>query len=161
MPVENVQIADRLDAFALLLELADANPYMPRAYRRAAETIRSALVPVDALVRAGRVRELRGIGPGIEGRLRELVETGEIAELAELERELSPELVGLGRYLGLGATRSLEIARALGVRTAGELRAAAAAGRLRTVPGIGPKREAQLLDALAREREPRPQAARF
>ena len=33
--------------------------------------------------------------------MRELLETGEIAELAELERELSPDLVGLGRYLGL------------------------------------------------------------
>jgi hypothetical protein len=140
--VDNAWIADRLEAFASLLDLADANPYMPRAYRRAAETIRSAAVPVAGLVASGRVRELRGIGPGIEGRLRELVETGEIAELAELERELSPELVGLGRYLGLGATRSLQIARALGVRTPGELREAAAAGRLRTVPGIGPKREA-------------------
>ncbi|CAA9479512.1 MAG: DNA polymerase X family [uncultured Solirubrobacteraceae bacterium] len=153
--VENAWIADRLEAFASLLDLGDANPYMPRAYRRAAETIRGAAVAVAGLVRSGQVRRLRGIGPGIESRLRELVETGEIAELAELERELSPELVGLGRYLGLGAARSLEIARALGVSTAGELRAAAAAGRLRTVPGIGPKREAQLLDALAREVEPR------
>ena len=114
-------------------------------------------VPVAELVRSGRVRELRGIGPGIEARLRELVETGEIAELAELERELAPGLVGLGRYLGLGAKRSVEIARALGVRTADELREAAAAGRLRTVPGIGPKTEARLLEALAREAEPRPQ----
>ena len=82
---------------------------------------------------------------------------GEIAELAELERELAPDLVGLGRYLGLGAKRSVEIARSLGVRTADELREAAAAGRLRTVPGIGPKTEARLLEALAREGEPRPQ----
>jgi DNA polymerase (family X) len=34
--VDNPQIADRLDAFAALLELADANPYQLRAYRRAA-----------------------------------------------------------------------------------------------------------------------------
>ncbi|WP_028060777.1 helix-hairpin-helix domain-containing protein [Candidatus Solirubrobacter pratensis] len=154
--MDNARIADRLDAFASLLELADANPYMPRAYRRAAETIRGALVPVDALVRAGRVRELRGIGPGIETRLRELVETGEIAELAQLEHELAPGLVGLGRFLGLTAKRSVEIARALGIRTPEELRAAAAAGRLRSVPGVGPKTEARLLDALAREAGPRP-----
>ena len=95
------RIADRLEAFASLLELADANPYTARAYRRAAETIRGAPLPVAELVRRGRVRELRGIGPGIEARLRELIETGEIAELAELERELAPDLVGLGRYLGL------------------------------------------------------------
>jgi DNA polymerase (family X) len=155
--MSNEEIADRLDAFASLLELGDANPYTERAYRRAAETIRGAAVPVAELVRSGRVRELRGIGPGIEARLRELVETGTIADLAELERELAPDLVGLGRYLGLGAKRSIELARALGVRTADELRDAAAAGRLRAAPGIGPKTEARLLEALAREGETRPE----
>jgi DNA polymerase (family X) len=154
--VDNPQIADRLDAFASLLELGDAGPYTTRAYHRAAETIRGAAVPIAELVRSGRVRELRGIGPGIEARLRELVETGEIAELAELERELAPDLVGLGRYLGLGAKRSVELARALGVRSADELREAAAAGRLRSVPGVGPKTEARLLEALDREAELRP-----
>src|SRR3954471_20371743 len=154
--MENAWIAERLEAFAALLELAEANPYQPRAYRRAADTIRAAPVPVAELVRRGRVRDLRGIGRGIEGRLRELVETGDIAELAELERELAPGLVGLGRYLGLTARRSVDIARALGVQTPDEFRAAAAAGRLRDVPGVGPKLEAQLLDALAREAERRP-----
>ncbi|HEX6652642.1 MAG TPA: helix-hairpin-helix domain-containing protein [Thermoleophilaceae bacterium] len=154
--MDNAQIADRLDAFASLLELSDANPYTVRAYRRAAETIRAAAVPVADLVRSGRVRDLRGIGPSIEARLRELVETGAIAELEELERELAPDLVGLGRYLGLTARRSVEIARALGIRTADELREAAADGRLRSVPGVGPKTEARLLEELAREDEPRP-----
>jgi DNA polymerase (family 10) len=154
--VENPGIADRLDALAALLELSDANPYTIRAYRRAAETIRSAAMPVAELVRSGRVRELRGIGPGIEARLRELVETGEIAELTVLERELAPDLVGLGRYLGLGAKRSIELARALGVSTAEEFREAAAAGRLQGVPGVGPKIEARLLEGLARETDRRP-----
>jgi DNA polymerase (family 10) len=152
--VDNATIADRLEAFASVLELAEANPYTARAYRRAAETIRSTPTAIAELVRAGRVRELRGIGSGIETRLRELVETGDIAELAELEDEFVPGLVGLGRYLGLSARRSVDIARALGVRTPEELRAAAAAGRLRDVPGIGPKIEARLLDALAREAAP-------
>jgi DNA polymerase (family 10) len=154
--VENSQIADRLESLAVLLELADANPYTARAYRRAAETIRAAAVPVKDLVTSGRARQLRGIGPGIEARLRELVETGEIAELTELERELAPDLIGLGRYLGLGAKRSVEVARSLGVRTAEEFREAAATGRLRNVAGIGPKTEARLLEALEREPEPRP-----
>ncbi|MBN1527858.1 MAG: hypothetical protein JW895_02290 [Thermoleophilaceae bacterium] len=152
----NREIADRLEAFATLLELSEANPYTARAYGRAAATVRASPTPVDELVRTGRVRSLRGIGRSIESKLRELVETGEIAELAELERELSPELVGLGRYLGLSAQRSVEIARTLGLRTASDFREAAAAGRLRDVPGVGPKREAQILEALAREGEPRP-----
>jgi len=155
--VDNAQIADRLETFAALLELVEANPYTARAYRRAADTIRGAAVPVAGLVRSGNARELRGIGPGIEARLRELVQTGEIGELAELEREFAPDLVGLGRYLGLGVKRSLELARSLGVRTVDEFREAAAAGRLRDVPGIGPKTEARLLDALAQETDTRPQ----
>ncbi len=79
-----------------------------------------------------------------------------VAELAALERELAPNLVGLGRYLGLSAKRSVELARLFGVRTADELREAAAEGRLQSVPRIGPKTEAQPLEALAREAEPRP-----
>jgi len=58
---------------------------------------------------------------GTHAKLRELVETGEIAELRELEREVLPEIVGFGRLLGLSATRSVELARALGVETAAEL----------------------------------------
>jgi DNA polymerase (family X) len=154
--VDNSEIADRLDALAVLLELAEGNPHAVRAYRRAANTVREAAFPVAELVAAGRARELRGIGRSIEARLRELVETGSIAELDELERELAPDLVGLGRYLGLSARRSVELARALGVSSADGLREAASEGRLRTVPGIGPKTEAQLREALRRERKPRP-----
>src|SRR3954447_13290720 len=106
--MDNAAIAARLDAFAALLELAGANPYTARAYRRAGELIRGTPVPVAELVRAGRVRELRGIGPGIERRLAELVETGRIAELEELERDLEPELVAVGRYLGLGPRKLLD-----------------------------------------------------
>jgi DNA polymerase (family X) len=102
----NREIADRLLSFASLLELADANPYSARAYRRAAELIASTPVSVPDLVRSGRVRELRGIGPGIESRLRELVETGDLAELRELDAELRPDLVALGRLVGLGSKRS-------------------------------------------------------
>ena len=37
--MENAWIAERLEAFAALLELAEANPYQPRAYRRAADCL--------------------------------------------------------------------------------------------------------------------------
>src|SRR5689334_8780480 len=152
-PPDNAEIAAQLDQFASLLELAGAEPYSARAYRRAAELIRSTPAPVAELVRAGRVRELRGIGPGIERRLRALVETGRIEELQELEREVSPELAGLGRFLGVSVKRMLEIGRVLGVRTLPELRQAAEEGRLQEVPGIGPETEGKLRAALKREPE--------
>src|SRR5690242_20170852 len=146
----NAQIAQTLEAYAALLELAGAGPYTIRAYRRAAELIRETRAPVADLVRSGRVRELRGIGPGIERRLNELVTTGRLAELDELEREVEPQLVALGRYVGLGPQRMVAVGKALGVRTADELREAAAAGRLRDVAGVGPATEQKILAALER-----------
>jgi DNA polymerase (family 10) len=139
--------------FSSLLELAEANPYAARAYRRAAELIRSLPASAAELVRTGRARELRGIGPGIEEKLRELLETGEIAELRELERRVEPELVALGNLVGLGARRTLEIGQALGISTAAEFREALEEGRLLSVPGIGRATEARIRAGL--ERRPR------
>jgi len=147
--VDNGRLAERLDAFAALLDLNGSGYYTVRAYRRAAELIRATPADVTALVRTGRVRELAGIGPGIETRLRELVETGRIAELDELEAQALPELVGVARLLGLSAKRMRELGHALGIRTLAELRKEAAAGRLESVPGIGPKTVARIESGLA------------
>jgi DNA polymerase (family X) len=149
---DNASIAERLEALAALLDLAGASYYSVRAYRRAAELIRATPASVADLVREGRVRELRGIGHSIEQRLEELVETGTLAEIAELESEVQPELVGLGRLVGLGPQRMVDLGRTLGITSAAELREAAAAGRLRTVPGIGPVTERKIQAALERPR---------
>ena len=148
----NAEIADRLLLFAALLELAETNPFAVRAYVRAAELVRSTPASVAELVRTGRVRELRGIGSGIEAKLRELVETGHIAELDALNREIQPEIVGYGRLLGLTTKRVLDIARALDVRTPADLETAIRDGRLREVPGVGAMTEERIRAALERER---------
>jgi DNA polymerase (family 10) len=159
---QNRWIAERLEAFAVLLDLSGANPYSARAYRRAAELVRSTKAPVFDLVREGRIRELRGIGSSIEARLVELAETGDIAELRELEEAIDPALVGFGRLLGLNPTRMMEVARTLDVRTVDGLREAVAAGRLRSAPGIGPKTEQKVLAALEDASRPAvPRRARF
>ena len=147
----NAEIADQLTLFSALLELAETSPFAVRAYTRAAELIRSSPASVAELVRTHRVRELRGIGAGIESKLSELVETGEIAELRALQAELDPALVGYGRMIGLTASRTLDIARHLGVTSVEELKAAVAEGRLQEVPGVGPVLEQKITAGLARE----------
>ena len=149
--LDNARVAATLDEYAALLELAGATSFSSRAYRRAAELIRTLPVPVLELARAGRVRELRGIGPGIEARLRELAESGQIAELEELRSRSSPELAALGRMLGFGAKLGAAIGSTLGIRTPEELRQAVSEGRLREVPGIGPRTEAKIKQALERD----------
>src|SRR2546426_11113220 len=99
--LDNATIAEQLESFAALLDLSGSSFYTSRAYRRAAETIRETQAPIVELVGGGRVEELRGIGPGIATRLRELIDTGRIAELDELQSAVRPELIGLGRLLGV------------------------------------------------------------
>ena len=116
----------------------------------AAELIRGTPAPVADLVRTGRVRELRGIGPGIERAP---------AGARRDRRDRGAPRAGANRLRGarrarpaarIGAERATQIGRALGIHTAEEFRAAAAAGRLREAPGVGPKTEARLLAALER-----------
>ena len=151
----NEELADRLVLFATLLDLSGATTFSSRAYRRAADLIRDTPAPVSELVRAGRVRELRGIGPGIERRLSELVETGRLAELEELEAEIVPEIIGIGRSLGLSTQRILTITRSLALRSADDLRDAIMSGRVRSVPGVGPTTEKRLRAAIQRPPTPR------
>ena len=154
--MDNAFLAERLEAFAALLDLSGSSYYTVRAFRRAAELVRSTPADVPELVRAGRVRELAGIGPGIEARLRELVETGELAELRELEAEALPELVGVGRLLGLSPARMRALGHALGERPHAELREAAEAGRLEQARGVGPKTAARIRAGLAEAAQARP-----
>ena len=150
MPAEpdNAAVAAQLEAFAALLDLAETTPFAGRAYRRAASTIRDTRAPIMKLVREGREQELRGIGPGIAARLRELASTGAIAELEALRNEARPELVALGRLLGIAPRRMIEIATTLGVETPDDFRRIAGAGGLRSVPGIGPATERKILARL-------------
>jgi DNA polymerase (family X) len=125
--LDNAALAEELERFASLLAAAGSNAYAVRAYRRVADRVRAFPVPVAELVRQGRAREIAGVGPGIEPRLRELVETGTLAEAAELRERLAPELVKRARRRG-SARRGLLLnrARALADRLANELDGVAA-----------------------------------
>jgi DNA polymerase (family X) len=139
--LDNPALAEELERFASLLAAAGSNTYAVRAYRRVADRVRTFPLPVAELVRQGRAREIAGVGPGIEPRLRELVETGTLAEAAELRERLAPELVKRARRRGDARRRLLlSRARALADRLAQELGG---------VPAGDPRRGAELTTYIA------------
>jgi DNA polymerase (family 10) len=104
--------------------------------------VRDAAVDVAQLVAAGRARELAGIGASIEGRLRELVETGRLAELEELEARLRPELVRRATARARPPRGGLLLHRARALQD--EL-----AGALGGIPAGDPRRAVELPARLA------------
>jgi DNA polymerase (family 10) len=151
MPVTNAEVAGMFNQVADLLELQDANPFRVRAYRNAAQTVALHPRSLAEMVRQQEdLTELPDIGEDIAGKINEIVETGHLQQLADLQAETSPELPDLMAIPGLGSKRVQQLHEALGIETVADLRAAAKAGKVREVPGFGQKSEQNILENVAR-----------
>jgi len=150
----NSEVANLLEEFADLLEARDIE-YKPRAYRDAGESIRELSVAIEGLAADGqdRVAEIDAVGDAISAKIVEYVETGEIAELAELRAELPVEMDALTRVEGVGPKTVGTLYEELGVQTLDDLEAAAEAGEIRDLYGFGPKTEQNILAGIDFARE--------
>ncbi|MFB6087256.1 MAG: DNA polymerase/3'-5' exonuclease PolX [Haloarculaceae archaeon] len=152
----NADVAERLEEFADLLEAKDVE-YKPRAYRRAAETVRGHPASVAGLANEGEdaLTDLDHVGDAIAAKIVEYVETGTIGELEDLREEMPVEMGALTSVEGVGPKTVGRLYEALGVRTLDDLEAAAEAGEIRDVEGFGQKTEQNILDGIAFAREAR------
>ncbi|MGD2175783.1 MAG: helix-hairpin-helix domain-containing protein [Candidatus Brocadiaceae bacterium] len=149
--MDNDEIAEMLDRVAGLLEAEEENPYRVRSYRRAAGVVRDAERPVaDLLAEKGveGLQDLPGIGEKLAGAIREMVRSGRLGLLEQLEARVSPESV-LARVPGVGETLATRVHDELGIETLEELEVAAHDGRLAEVEGMGEERLQGIRDALA------------
>jgi DNA polymerase (family 10) len=144
----NAAIADALEELGDLYELDGAVVHRVLAYRRAAQTLRESAVSVAALTRAGRITELPGIGETLQEKILALLDTGTIPAAERLRAKFPAGLIAITRLPGLGPKRARLLHDELGIDSPKALRDAALAQRLRTVKGLGPKFETNLLAAL-------------
>ena len=145
----NTELAERFELLADMLELDGADAFRLAAYRRAAARIRESAVPVAQLAVEGKATRLSGIGGTIEGKIVEVVETGDMNALAKLRAKLPPGLVDVMHVPGLGPKTARKLWAELGVEDLDGLRAAAEQQKLRDLPGLGAKTEEKVLKSLA------------
>ena len=145
----NADVADQLDLLADLSELLGGEGFRVLAYRRAATRVRETPASIAELALAGEAKGLPGIGKTIEGKIVEIVETGEIAALTKRRGLVPPEVVAFLRLPGIGPKTAARIWGELGVTTLAGLREAAESERLRTLAGLGARSEEKILKALA------------
>ena len=137
-----------LGEIADLLEIKGDNPFKIRAYRNGADTVANHPHDLVSLDAAG-LREIPGIGKDLAARIIEIATTGGAQFHRELVAEFPPSVIDLLHLQGVGPKTVAMLYRDLGVRTLEDLEAACLAGRLRLLKGMGPKKEALILKALA------------
>jgi DNA polymerase (family X) len=151
VPISNSEIAAMFDELADLLDIEDANPFRVRAYRAAAEAVRTYPKDIGELVAAGQpLPKLPGIGKDLADKIETIVGTGRLPLLEEVGRRTPRALSRLMKIGGLGPKRVKTLYRQLDIRSVEDLRQAAAAGRIRELPGFGAKTEQLILEGVGR-----------
>jgi DNA polymerase (family 10) len=154
-----------------LLEVLGAEPYRAAAYAGAARRLEAYEGDLVPLLEAGRLTELRGVGPGVAAAIEALRGRGtpQLPLLEALSAEVPEGVRGLLRVAGLGPKKVRALWQA-GITDLATLLAAEQEGRLAKLRGFGTKSAAAVaaaarfaLEACERERldEAEARAARF
>jgi DNA polymerase (family 10) len=147
--MKNEALARVFEEIADLLELREENAYRVIAYRNAVRELRSTGYDLPALLAAGEpLPKMPGIGAELTAKIREILATGTSATLERLKSEYPPGITGLLRLPGVGPKRVRLFYEKLGVGSVEALEDAIRAGRLRQLPGFGPKSEQRIVEAI-------------
>jgi DNA polymerase (family 10) len=149
--LDNLAIARILGEIADLLEIKHDNPFKIRAYRNGADIVANHPHQLASLDAPG-LREIPGIGKDLAARIIEINETGDAAYHRELVAEFPPTVLDLLHLQGVGPKTVATLYRELDIRTLDDLQRAATDGRIRSLRGMGAKKEALILKALEERR---------
>jgi DNA polymerase (family X) len=143
--MQNIEIARALGEIGDLLDIQGGDAFRVRAYRNAVRAISNLTRPLAEMIAQGEdLEQLPGIGHDIAGHIAELVDSGHLGRLEDLEKTLPPGLVELLRIPALGPKRARLLHDALGIRSLSDLRQAVAAGKVGELKGFGPKTVARI-----------------
>jgi DNA polymerase (family 10) len=135
--MRNLQLAECFQEIADLLELREENAFRIRAYRRAAQQLEN--LPEDAVDALRARKKIPGIGADLAAKIREWADTGAIAYLAELRRDLPGGVRQLMALPGVGPKTARLLYERLGIDSVDRLEEACRSSTILGVPGIRQK----------------------
>jgi len=133
--------------------LQGGNPYRAKAYARAADSLAAVAVPLEMLVREGRLTEIPGVDQAIADIITKLHRTGTHPKLEAMRKDIPTGVLEMLAVPGLRPEKVLKLYRELGIASLSNLEAAAQADRLKCVKGLGPALQAKILRNIAISRE--------
>ncbi len=147
--MSNKDIASILTTIADLLQIKGESRFKVLAYRKAAESLLGLGRDVRAVHAEGGLEGIPGVGKAIADKIAELIDTGELAYFERLTAEVPASLASLLPVPDFGPKKVKLVWEALGVVDLAGLEAAATAGKLRTLQGMGERSEAKVLEGIA------------
>jgi DNA polymerase (family 10) len=145
--ISNKQIAALFYEVADILDLKSVK-FKPAAYRRAAHEIETLGEDISNISKRGKLEEIPGVGRNLAGKIREILETGRLAHLEKLKQELPKGVLELSEIGGIGPKKALILSAELGITDREELKKAAQAKKIRSLPGFGEKSEKNILKSI-------------
>jgi DNA polymerase (family 10) len=154
--LKNALVAKILFEIADMLDMQDVQ-FKPAAYRRAARTVENLSMPIEDVYAKGGLDDLPGVGVAIAKKISEIVETWSLKYYEELKKSTPVDLESLTSIEGIGPKTVKLLYRRLGIKSIDELESAAKQHKIRTIKGLGPKVEQNILEnvALARDKKKR------
>ncbi len=140
-------VIDLLNEMRRLMELKGENPFKIRAFDKAAQNL---AVQDDLLERAkaGTLKELPGVGKGIEEVVTEFLLHGRTGARDELLQALPKGLLELTQVPGLGPKKASLLIQELGIQSVVELEYACKENRLLNLKGFGLKLQTKILEGI-------------
>jgi DNA polymerase (family 10) len=135
----NAQIADILERLGDMLEILGENRFKVIAYRRAAESVRHLGRDLRQVWQAGELQAIPGVGQAIA------LKIGALGFYDELQEQVPPGVVEILKIPDVGPKTARLLWDELGLASVADVEAAARAGRLRQLRGLGAKSEAKIL----------------
>ena len=145
--MDNRSIAQLLAETADLLEIAAADPFRIRSYRRAAEAVENSTEQLGTFVDTPeRLLAIQGIGKGMAANIQEIETRGSMKVRDELLTRYRSSMLELLKLPGMGPKTVALLWESLQVSDIDQLQAAIEAGQLATLPRFGQK----LIEKIAR-----------
>jgi DNA polymerase (family 10) len=138
-------------SMAGLLASRGENPYKVKAYRRAADSLKSLQEDVTGLAERGELQAIPGIGKELSAKIQEFLSTGRIRAYEELKTPLPESVREWVNLPGFSEPIVHDLFFRLGITTWEDLEALARSHLLQTLPGLGARGE-EILEAIRSKR---------
>src|ERR1700728_2763921 len=147
--MDNKEIASILYEAADLLEIDGQDSFRIRSYRNAAQAIENNTEQIkDIIGEPKKVLAIPGLGKGMLGNLKQLLNEGRLNLHAELLQKYHPSMLQLLKIQGLGPKTIALIWSAHHVCDVDGVEKLAREGKIRELPRMGEKHEQKLLKAI-------------